>query len=166
MVFKVDGKIRLCRWCPNPVKKYYDKRNYFKSYLNTCGSEQCRMAAYKNKNINQLKRFHASRICESCKISYEATSFKQRWCKKCSTDRKHSTLLTRYNLSAPQVKVLLVNTNGMCKICLIRKATVVDHDHKTKNVRGIICPYCNMALHMIEQPEIVKRAMDYLEGKL
>lgn len=165
MPFKSAGIDRKCKWCPMPPRKNFSN-GIFKGYLRTCGSIECKQASYKDKAINQTKRFHADRVCESCSSKYEAISVTQRWCKQCSPDRKSSALLQRYNLSANQVQVLLINCNGVCKICLSRKAKVVDHDHRTGQVRGIICGACNVALHTIENNEVLSRARMYLKGVL
>lgn len=153
----------VCKWCPNLVKKYYSK-GHFKNYLRTCGNKVCLLSASKDTNVRIKKRYHQNRICQSCAVEYEAASITQRWCKKCSPDKKASTLLQRYNISAPEFSAILVSQNGNCTICLRRKAKVVDHDHKNGRVRGIICGYCNTALHLVEHPEELQRAQDYLKN--
>lgn len=41
----------------------------------------------------------------------------------------------------------------------------IDHDHKTGEVRGIICNRCNMGIgHLGDNPEIVKKALKWLGG--
>ncbi len=40
-----------------------------------------------------------------------------------------------------------------------------DHDRHTGRVRGVACPNCNIMIgHAKDQPEILRRAADYLEG--
>ncbi len=58
-------------------------------------------------------------------------------------------------------KRMLEGQNGVCKIC--KKVNnrmnyktgkperlVVDHDHETKKVRGLLCHKCNLAVGMYE----------------
>lgn len=51
----------------------------------------------------------------------------------------------------------------ICPICY-RKLNnpVIDHNHKTRKIRGLICNHCNMALNVIENKEKLKRALIYL----
>jgi len=54
-------------------------------------------------------------------------------------------------------------------VCLICKRTpdmfVVDHDHRTGAVRGLLCGPCNRALgHFSDRPELCLAAAEYLRG--
>jgi hypothetical protein len=53
-----------------------------------------------------------------------------------------------------------------CAICLIQldiNATAIDHNHKTGEVRGILCPRCNKALGGFkDSPTILTSALEYL----
>lgn len=41
----------------------------------------------------------------------------------------------------------------------------VDHDHKTRNVRGLLCHNCNRALGLLKDNiNSLKSAISYLEG--
>lgn len=67
---------------------------------------------------------------------------------------------------------MLAEQNGVCAICrrpstrkvLDRKsALVIDHDHKTKKVRALLCNNCNTAIGLFkEDPEILTSAVEYL----
>lgn len=55
--------------------------------------------------------------------------------------------------------------NGLCVICLIPQETdlVVDHDHATGKVRGLLCSKCNKALGLfLDHHEVCLRASNYL----
>ena len=51
------------------------------------------------------------------------------------------------------------------KECFVKPCkAVVDHDHKTGKLRGILCSQCNTALGMVrDSPDVLRRAADYLE---
>jgi hypothetical protein len=59
----------------------------------------------------------------------------------------------QYGLTRREVAIKIVNQDGMCDDCgedlEKRKQWVVDHDHDTGTVRGIICQECNSALRSI-----------------
>jgi hypothetical protein len=50
-----------------------------------------------------------------------------------------------------------------CVICGDTGALVVDHDHKTGVVRGMLCNHCNRGLgHFRDDPELLEFAAQYL----
>ena len=67
---------------------------------------------------------------------------------------------------------------GKCWICQGDnglKALCIDHDHKTNNVRGLLCNLCNRAIGLLQDdPELIDKAAayirkgspDHLQGKL
>jgi hypothetical protein len=57
---------------------------------------------------------------------------------------------------------------GVCALCgrppSEQRALDLDHDHKTMEVRGLLCWSCNKALPDGKTPDWMRRAADYLEG--
>lgn len=165
MPFKSSGEIRKCKWCDKPAKKYY-QGNRFKGYCRTCGSEECLKAQYKNNDINNSKLFKEERICEICGNSYIANSTTCRWCKNCIPNKEARTIYERYKLLPEDTKKLKEKYNGICPICNKRKASAIDHDHKTGKVRGYICNKCNLGLHYIEDNKLKNNMERYLKGEM
>lgn len=80
------------------------------------------------------------------------------------TKRKWN-LKTRYGLTPAQYDALLEKQRGACALCGgIMERPVVDHDHSTGIVRGILCHPCNIKLPAIEDMGWVMLAWAYLEG--
>ena len=54
--------------------------------------------------------------------------------------------------------------NGVCAICFGKtKKLHIDHCHKTKKVRGILCARCNLALGLFgDQIKYLENAISYL----
>jgi hypothetical protein len=81
-------------------------------------------------------------------------------------------IFRRYGITKDQFDQMVANQDNKCKICgnppsmKTRKSSVlhVDHDHKTKKVRGLLCNRCNNALGIIEQRDLVAKAEAYLEA--
>ncbi len=119
-------------------------------------------------------------LCYTCGQSKEKSEFPvakdkrngiRTCCKACTRDQArilHN--LRNYNLTQVRLEELLVEQNNACKICLrsfdkIRR--VVDHDHKTGLVRGLLCNSCNTGLgKFADDPTSLQRASEYLKGTL
>ena len=57
--------------------------------------------------------------------------------------------------------------NNKCAICgnifSDRRHTQIDHCHKTKKIRGLLCIQCNSGIGMLkEDVDILKKAIDYI----
>jgi hypothetical protein len=96
-------------------------------------------------------------------------------CKKChclrtTTDYKKSRQvwdsrrrLKRYGLTLDQFEKLLVEHNSQCAICGC-PYQVIDHNHETGIVRGLLCHRCNRALGMLkDNSELFEKASAYLK---
>ena len=110
--------------------------------------------------------FKRNRVCEICNKEYIATSTTSRWCKNCIPNKKARTTYERYGLTLEETKKLKEKYNGICPICNKRKASAIDHDHKTGKVRGYICNKCNLGLHYIEDIELKNNMERYLKGEM
>ena len=56
--------------------------------------------------------------------------------------------------------------NNICAICncsLIGKRWGLDHNHMTKQIRGLLCHSCNLALGLLKEDKyIIQKMIDYL----
>ncbi len=137
-----------------------------------------------------------SKICTKCKIDKPSKDFRLRmdkklnsWCKKCHTawgvNKKRNTpayrekaaitrrkydLLKKYGLTVEEWNELLLQQNGVCKICKepkrnkTHKYLVVDHCHKTNKIRGLLCDSCNRAIGLFkDNVELMLKAIEYLQ---
>lgn len=75
--------------------------------------------------------------------------------------------LARYKLSPERHAEMLLEQKGVCAICKClpkgKRPLVVDHNHKTGLVRGLLCYGCNRALHVLETVDLLEAAMSYLD---
>lgn len=114
-------------------------------------------------------------ICTKCKVEKPPTleffpphTAKKNgfdsWCRECRNSYKRKTSLpsgVTDILKGLDAKSLLE-----CVICGIKTQVVVDHDHKTGDVRGGLCINCNLGLgHFKDDPDLLRFAALYLEGK-
>lgn len=78
--------------------------------------------------------------------------------------RKHN-LKHRYGITEDDYHKMVEKQQSKCKICGDQpsKPLYVDHCHKTKQIRGLLCHKCNVALgHMNDDPQRLEKAIHYL----
>jgi hypothetical protein len=50
-----------------------------------------------------------------------------------------------------------------CTVCGSEEKLVVDHDHRTNKIRGLLCNHCNRGLgHFKDDPDLLEYARIYL----
>jgi hypothetical protein len=84
-------------------------------------------------------------------------------CKSCVSIRCRRW---RYGLEPEEYTKLYEETGGICPVCGHRPVQVVDHDHETNDVRGLLCQPCNIALGTLgDSLAGAKRLVAYLEAR-
>lgn len=74
-----------------------------------------------------------------------------------------------YGISQAEYEELLEEQGGKCAICRrhhseFTKRLSVDHDHKSLEIRGLLCHFCNSRfLGRHSDPTLFRQAADYLE---
>lgn len=106
--------------------------------------------------------FKAKGICQNCTKNPAAPG--RTCCVQCLEDKK---LCRKFGSAAPFRQLyaeLFERQGGLCGICREpMKRPIMDHCHKTKEVRGLLCSSCNIGLGQFkDEPELLKRAMSYL----
>lgn len=71
-------------------------------------------------------------------------------------------LMYQYGLTEDQLAKMKIKQAYKCLICNKKKRLVIDHDHKTGKVRGLLCYRCNSRLCLFEDKIIFKRVLRYL----
>lgn len=156
----------------------------------TC-SRTCQAARAKASGIFLVRE---RRTCGVCGKEFECRpSEKVKYCSKvCSrtairrrcdlrTDR-HRAWKRRYGLDPKEAYALIDQSRGCCEICKktltlpkgsriltgIKHApsytAVIDHDHNTGNIRGVLCRHCNSGLGFFcDSVERMQRAIEYIK---
>lgn len=142
------GKKR-CRKCAGV------KRKYKSVYCIDCGkkitrtSTRCTTCAGKGKQNNNYKHGLSN--------TYEYI-----------TKYRRETNLKKFGLTVNSYNLLLKKQNYKCAICKcslkeLKKRFSVDHNHKTNQIRGLLCPQCNSILGFAkEKAEILQNCISYL----
>jgi hypothetical protein len=91
--------------------------------------------------------------------------------------RKFHATKKKYNIDETDYVCLWIAFKGKCGICEknLKENTstrgqsldtaTIDHDHKTGNMRGLLCAACNKALGLVnENPVILEKMKEYVNG--
>jgi len=122
---------------------------------------------------NLLESFYRQRKDATLKSSYSYE------CKECTVERvkknhdpsraRQLHLKRKYGLTFAEFDKMLTEQNNSCAICSTPVAGgksnrfMVDHDHKTGRVRGLLCKSCNIALGEVKDDlTTLKNMINYL----
>ena len=122
-----------------------------------------------NKNLNKKSGFQS--WCTRCRSKANAKRNKERRHKDPISYRKlikRRELKYKYGITLETYYELVKIQTGRCAICndvpKKKKLLCVDHDHKTGEVRGLLCHNCNTGLGFFnDTPEFLQRAIKYLK---
>lgn len=122
-----------------------------------CGNGLLLCPSCKGKCANKRfeERHGASRFERYYQGNATHTTYQRKW-----------KLEKRYGMTMEEYDKLLENQGGVCAIC--KNATegnlVVDHDHATNKVRGLLCHPCNRSLgQMKDSVSTLQAAIQYLQ---
>ena len=83
---------------------------------------------------------------------------------------KYSTLCGNTALRIHTRMQLLILQAGKCAICEIKFGlyvpSILDHDHRTDEVRGLLCQFCNVSLGRMEMglKSFAKKHLAYIQS--
>ncbi len=82
-------------------------------------------------------------------------------------ERYNLAKVRQYGLTPDTYKAMLAEQGGVCAICKTAPTSdvrlVVDHDHVTHSVRGLLCHRCNRSLGLLRDDVLVlARAIEYI----
>lgn len=102
------------------------------------------MKCFTEKRYDGVEGYTTRWECKPCRNrKYELTRRPRDW---------RTKNLKKYGLTKQDYLDLMIKQEGRCNICRKEKAytLVVDHDHKTGRVRGLLCYPCNSFLGCIK----------------
>ncbi len=110
------------------------------------------------------------RFCDHCGDGYTYRASHSMYCAECVPRNENQVIWNRrirwYGVSKKDWDKLYQKINGICPICELRPATVVEHDHLTGKVRGLVCTRCNAGLGYLDNKEWFEKAKLFIKGEL
>lgn len=120
---------------------------------NTCGLTKL----VEEFAIQKTHRDGRSTKCKSCKNKHDRERYS-------SGVEKNRRVKLRYGISLAQYLAKYSSQDGKCAVCQKWfEVLCIDHDHKTKIVRDLLCKTCNLALgNVLEDSAIATGLADYI----
>lgn len=129
-----------------------------------CALGKCKKCYYILTKIRQLSLGRARYKRNKEQILLRCKEYRKRTPEKA----RNRQLLRLYGISLEDYNHLLKIQQYGCKLCGTTpiKIPVVDHNHTTKVVRGIICQGCNIVVGFFDnRPEIFAKVSTYAEER-
>jgi hypothetical protein len=166
---------KQCRRCnkTKPLSEYHKHKQMRDGHINVC--RDCRSTycyGWKNENRQVVKtkkaKYHFERKDDINKLRREDR-------KANPSKYKEQNLRYFYGITISDYNKMLDEQKGVCRICKNPELSkhkngkirdlAVDHDHKTKKIRGLLCSMCNMGLGKFrENTEYLKGAIEYIKN--
>jgi 5-methylcytosine-specific restriction endonuclease McrA len=89
---------------------------------------------------------------------------------RCKTGQRNSRYKKLYKITVEEYDQKMLEQKGICAICPkhqseSKKKFAVDHNHKTNQVRGLLCDNCNRALgYFQDNPDLLDSGSVYLRS--
>lgn len=116
-----------------------------------------------NFGVNKANKDGLQYHCKVCIRNYARKAYSPEY-------RANKNLRRKFGMTVEDYDVMLEQQGGKCAICKSEepkgKRFSVDHNHKTGEVRGLLCNPCNAAIGLLkDSPEVIESAKEYLLEK-
>jgi Recombination endonuclease VII len=167
--FQSDTRYRMgvsgwCKECKRECER--ESRDRIKNSPKTAiQSKKCRACGIEKAvtcfSRSASRRDGLSSRCNECRSTLEAPQ--RMTATRASIDRR---LWLHFKMRIDDFDAIMDAQNGRCAICDREMAKpMIDHNHATGHVRGILCNRCNSWLAPLENKQFLARATAYLEAK-
>ena len=121
---------------------------------------------FRSKPYNHLLQSH----CKTCKYEEHKSWVNKNEAKvrvyRAKDPWTFKKRCARHGINEKQFWEIYDKQGGRCLVCedqISAEISAIDHNHKTKEVRGILCKSCNRALGLLkDSPSNLQRAAQYL----
>lgn len=162
---------KLSTRCKSCLKLARDKyRNDNKDRFRDLQKESLRR---RRKEVYSQREAAAERVCKMCQklkpssefgINKNASHGLNTYCLECFSIYQFQRQVKRYGITLDDYNDMFSGQSGKCAICGAESKLMIDHDHTTGEVRGLLCLRCNTGLGMFrDSPEFLSTAINYLK---
>lgn len=153
--------IFYCEYCNTEVERRMDSGRKQKS----CG---CMKQVWNNYTFEEWKCIQCGEVKPITEYYFRSESNTYRKeCKQCTGENR---IAQKYGVDADWYISKFEEQGGVCEICgdanqhKKMKRLVIDHNHTTKSVRGLLCHHCNTMIgHARENKATLLSAIKYLD---
>lgn len=178
-----DVETKVCKHCgiEKPVSEFNLHHakvvgaSKYRGECKACQAAEKKENAHKYKESQRLYRIRNAEKIKAKRKEYlsnpenleKARKYARDYHKK-NPERQRERLFKKYGITQQQYEEILKSQNGCCAICKTKKNGrkknfVIDHDHNTGTVRGLLCTQCNAGLgNFKDSPILLRKAKDYL----
>lgn len=182
--------MKLCNKCKETktFDQFYKDSGLVDGYKSQC--KECQKAVKqawysKNRDISierskVYRQNHPEWALEMSRRNYRQNSWRQQnpeKAKQLAIRTARARRFRKYGITQEQYDTILASQNFVCGACHeaptfspVRKGAskydnfVIDHDHVTGEIRGILCTNCNVAIGMLrDSPDKARKIADYLD---
>ena len=169
----VNGARFVIGKCDCGIERRFRLKRLINGRTKSCG------CSWKSDQAGVGPGLHRCANCREVKSLSEYHKNKNRkesWCRACK--KRHarspkgrrrqfgSTIKYQYGITVEQYYDLILSQKNKCALCRkpLDVKSVIDHNHKTKKVRGLLCRQCNTGLGLFgDSSKILRRAINYIE---
>lgn len=128
--------------------------------------------------VTQLQKEYRLRNLEKCKARVQRykennrekiAAYRKKWERQNAHRRFEASLKRRYRITSHIYYTILRKQKGGCALCECKEGRkggrlFIDHCHKSKKVRGLLCTKCNSILGMAnDRVDLLRKAIKYLK---
>jgi hypothetical protein len=148
-----DGRFLWCKECSKAYQKSWLGRN------NERRQRYWDTARERMRRRYQTDEAHRERVKQRVR-EWRAKVGPQ----KIAEIQRKQRLHREYDLTQEQYEEMAALQGHRCAVCHKKKKLMIDHDHETKLVRGLLCSSCNRAIGALgDRLDLVYRAIGYLK---
>ena len=168
---------KICSKCgeEKPINQFqFSRPNVRRPNCKKCQNEYNRKYRKNNPDIvEKINKKHKIYLKEYRKANrVKRNEYLKEWYRKNPDKKRSQKYRRRYGIDVEDYNKMLAEQDNVCAICgntdlgrKMAKYFVIDHCHKTGEIRGLLCHKCNMILGLCnDDPEILLSGALYLKN--